>query len=73
MARIRSSVARVAGSAGPVVGIVGSTTVSPFGLTCGAPTAAMPGSAAMRCGERGDVAGVTPGAVAGRRRRAAAR
>ena len=43
----------VAGSAGSVVGSVGSTTVSPFALTRGSPTSAMPGSAAMRSASSG--------------------
>ena len=48
------------GSAGPVVGSVVSTTVSPFALTCGAPTSATPGSAARRCASPGMSSAASP-------------
>ena len=59
--RTRSSVWDVAASAGAVVGIVGSTTVSPSGEVRGSPTVAMPGSAAMRSARAPMAWASTPG------------
>ena len=62
--RTRSRVCgRGSASAGAVVGMAGSTTVSPAGEACGSPTVAMPGSAATRSEQRGDGLGVHAGAA----------
>ena len=59
--RTRSRVSDVSASAGAVVGIVGSTTVSPAGEVRGSPTVAMPGSAAMRSASARMAWASTPG------------
>jgi hypothetical protein len=59
--RMRWRVSAVSASAGAVVGMVGSTIVSPAGEVRGSPTMAMPGSAAMRSDSAGMACASTPG------------
>ena len=55
--------ARWRGRPARCVGSVGSTTVSPSGVTRGSPTSAMPGSAAMRSASAGMSSALEPGAL----------